>query len=42
MAVNYKKLWGLLIDKDLKKDSGRVAGISSSTFVRLGKGKRWL
>lgn len=38
MAISYKKLWKLLIDKDMKKkDLGRIAGISSSTLARLGK-----
>lgn len=38
MAISYKKLWKLLIDKDMKKkDLGRVAGISSSTLAKLSK-----
>ncbi len=38
MAISYKKLWKLLIDKDMKKkDLGRIAGISSSTLAKLGK-----
>ena len=38
MAISYKKLWKLLIDKDLKKkDLQRVAGISSASVTKLGK-----
>lgn len=38
MTVSYKKLWKLLIDRDmLKKDLGRKAGISSASIAKLGK-----
>jgi len=38
MAVSYKKLWKLLIDKDMKKKDLRVAtGISSSSMAKLAK-----
>jgi putative transcriptional regulator len=38
MAISYKKLWKILIDKDMKKkDLQRVAGISSATVTKLGK-----
>lgn len=38
MAINYKKLWKLLIDRGMKKtDLVKVAGISSSTLAKLGK-----
>ena len=38
MAISYKKLWKLLIDKDMKKkDLQRVACISSATVTKLGK-----
>ena len=38
MAISYKKLWKLLIDKDLmKKDLSRLAGISSASVTKLGK-----
>lgn len=38
MAISYKKLWKLLIDKDMKKkDLGCIARISSSTLAKLGK-----
>ena len=39
MAVSYKKLWKLLIDKDMKKkDLCAKAGISSASIAKLGKG----
>ena len=38
MAISYKKLWKLLIDKDLKKkDLSVLAGISSASVTKLGK-----
>ena len=38
MAVNYKKLWKLLIDKNMKKkDLRTAANISTTTLARLGK-----
>lgn len=38
MAICYKKLWKLLIDKDMKKkDLQRVAGISAASITNLGK-----
>jgi DNA-binding Xre family transcriptional regulator len=40
MAVSYKKLWKLLIDKDMKKrDLLTAAKISSSSVAKLTKGK---
>jgi len=37
-AVSYKKLWKLLIDKDMKKkDLRAITGISSSSMAKLGK-----
>ena len=39
LAVSYKKLWKLLIDKDIKKkDLCAQAGISSATITKMGKG----
>ena len=39
MSVSYKKLWKLLIDKDMKKKDLCVkAGISSSSVTKMGKG----
>jgi len=38
MAVSYKKLWKLLIDKNMKKkDLRAVTGISTTTLAKLGK-----
>lgn len=39
MAVSYKKLWKLLIDKDIKKkDLSAKASISPATITKMGKG----
>ena len=38
MAVSYKKLWKLLIDKDMKKKDLRIAtGITTTALAKLGK-----
>ena len=38
MAVSYKRLWKLLIDKDMKKkDLCAKAGISSASLTKMGK-----
>ena len=38
MAVSYKRLWKLLIDRDMKKkDLCTVAGVSSATITKMGK-----
>jgi len=38
MAVSYKKLWKLLIDKDMKKkDLREKANLSPSLVAKLGK-----
>jgi putative transcriptional regulator len=38
--VSYKKLWKLLIDRNMKKiDLMALAGISSATVQKLNKGK---
>ena len=40
MAVSYKKLWKLLIDKDMKKqDLQKAAGVSWSVVTKLSKGE---
>lgn len=37
MLISYKKLWKLLIDRDLKKkDLMQMSGISQSTVTKLG------
>lgn len=39
MAISYKKLWKLLIDKDMKKkDLAEQAGISTYTVNKLNRG----
>lgn len=39
MAISYKKLWKLLIDKDMKKsDLITSAGISRYTINKLNRG----
>ena len=38
MAVSYKKLWKLLIDKDMKKkDLCEKAGISPASVTKMGR-----
>lgn len=38
MTISYKKLWKLLIDKDMKKkDLQKAAGISATSITKLGK-----
>ena len=41
MTVSYKKLWKLLIDKDMmKKDLRAMTGVSTTTMSRLSKNKK--
>ena len=38
MKVSYKKLWKLLIDRNLKKqDLQKMSGISYSSIAKLGR-----
>ena len=38
MSICYKKLWKLLIDRDMKKkDLQEAAGLSSSSITKLAK-----
>lgn len=38
MSISYKKLWKLLIDRDMKKkDLREAAGISTASMAKLGK-----
>ena len=38
MGVSYKKLWMLIIEKDLKKTQVRqMANVSASTFSKMSK-----
>ena len=40
MIISYKKLWKLLIDKDMKKgDLQKAAGISWASVTKLSKGE---
>ena len=40
MKVSYKKLWKLLIDKEMKKtDLISFAGINQNILARMGKGE---
>ena len=39
MAVSYKKLWHLLIDRDMnKQDLKRLTGLSPASVAKLSKG----
>ncbi len=38
MKMSYKKLWKLLIDRDMKKtDLRKMVGLSSSSLAKLSK-----
>lgn len=38
MAVSYKRLWKLLIDRDMKKgELCKLAGISNASITKMGK-----
>ncbi len=40
MAYSYKKLWKLLIDKNMmKKDLMELTKINSSTIAKMGRGE---
>ena len=40
MGISYKKLWVLLIDRDIKKSSFRKdLNLSSGTWTKLNKGE---
>lgn len=40
MATSYKKLWKMLIDRDMKKkELAQKAGISNYTISKMGKGE---
>lgn len=39
MRISYNKLWKMLIDKNMqRKDLQELAGISSASVAKLGKG----
>ncbi len=38
MKISYKKLWKILIDKEIKKSTlQKMAGISSASIAKLGR-----
>ena len=38
MAISYKKLWKILIDRDMKKkDLMALAGVSQSSITKMGR-----
>lgn len=38
MYISYKKLWKLMIDRDIrKKDLREMTGLSPSTIAKIGK-----
>jgi len=38
MAISYKKLWKLLIDRDMyKKDLRAAAGLSTNVIAKMGR-----
>jgi DNA-binding Xre family transcriptional regulator len=40
VGASYKKLWKLLIDRDMKKrDLCKLANVSSTSLAKLGKGE---
>ena len=40
MAISYKKLWKLLIDREMKKkDLVALSGISQSSVTKMGRNK---
>jgi len=40
LGASYKKLWKLLIDRDMKKrDLCKKAGVSATSLAKLGKGE---
>jgi len=40
MSVSYKKLWKLLIDRNMKKkDLCKAADVSTSSIAKMGRGK---
>lgn len=39
MKLSYKKLWVILVERDLKKtEFAKKAGISTASIAKLGKG----
>ena len=43
MDISYKKLWKLLIDRDMKKkDLEKAAGISNYVISKISRLKPWV
>jgi len=40
LGVSYKKLWKLLIDRDIKKgDLSKMAGVSGTSLAKMARGE---
>jgi DNA-binding Xre family transcriptional regulator len=40
MKISYKKLWKMLIDKDMtRRDLRRLTGVSTTSVAKMGKGE---
>jgi len=40
VGISYKKLWKILIDRDMnKRDLKQLSGISTTSIAKLGKGE---
>ena len=40
MTVSYKKLWKLLIDRDMiKQELKKLSGVSTTALAKMGKGE---
>lgn len=40
MSISYKKLWKLLIDRELKKkDLQKMSGVSAASIGKMGRGE---
>lgn len=40
MRISYKKLWKILIDKNMtRRDLRRLTGISTTSIAKMGKGE---
>jgi putative transcriptional regulator len=40
VIISYKKLWKLLIDKNMnKRELKQLSGVSTASIAKLGKGK---
>jgi len=40
MKISYKKLWKILIDKNMtRRDLRRLTGISTTSIAKMGKGE---